>query len=59
MRDSLNEMKAIPQKAFLDGKKMANEDASLLFSLLCNKSSSLKTEGFLHIFTKHQRRLTC
>ena len=24
-----------------------------------NKSSSLKTEGFLHIFTELQRRLTC
>ena len=29
------------------GKKMVNEDASLLFTLLCNKSSSLKTKGFL------------
>ena len=32
-------------------KKMVNEDASLLFTLLCNKSSSLKNEVFLHIFT--------
>ena len=33
-------------------KKMVNEDASLLFTLLCNKSSSLKNEVFLRIFTK-------
>ena len=30
---------------------MVNEDASLHFTLFGNKSSSLKTKGFLHIFT--------
>ena len=49
--------------AIFFAKKMANEDASedasLLFTLLCQQSSSLKTEGFLHIFTELQRRLTC
>ena len=56
-RDSLNEMKAIPKKAFLKSKKMANEAARLHFTEPSGSTSHLHAAtAALHPITL---RLAC